>query len=258
MSHVQRRCASREDMLRMQRLILEGLEVALHLCNTFLFYCGPNRIMDILSQILPTAYYTNVGYWPFYETENGHSLCVCGIFEIPCLHDFTSKTQINLRDISEPYYFKAQHVKITFTDLEIDIHYPKENNVILNDFEIVIKYKLKQFWTNEQFTDSRYVDTTFVNVLSCAFVEMKQTFKDFCIFIKPHPLSLPVYGYYFPTLTTISDSGKNYPKYYIVNRERCPNYTVKIIDYTTYNSDSYSNCNREEESNDIIIIDDDD
>lgn len=39
----------KEDMVRLMRLFLEALEMALHLCNTFLKSFGPNRVSKILS-----------------------------------------------------------------------------------------------------------------------------------------------------------------------------------------------------------------
>lgn len=72
--------------------------------------------MDILEQLLPTAYVVNTAYWPLYLTETGDSLCVCNIFNINCPHISGSLSWIDLdRPVNESIDFKEGDGNITLT-----------------------------------------------------------------------------------------------------------------------------------------------
>lgn len=44
------------------------------------------QLFDIVNQIIPTGWVLSTGYWVYYSNQQGHSLCVCSRFAIPCRH----------------------------------------------------------------------------------------------------------------------------------------------------------------------------
>ncbi|XP_018578197.1 uncharacterized protein LOC108916431 isoform X2 [Anoplophora glabripennis] len=228
----------KEDIVRLMRLILESLEVSIHLCNTFLNSFGPSRLMDILDQLLPTAYVVNTAYWPLYQTETGDSICICNIFNINCPHMPGGLSWIDLdRPINESVNFKEGNGNITLTDLHMIISKEVSKILYINSagcadykyskmYEIYLKFKTKNCWIDA-------IDDFEDNVIKCQLrfelVKPKLDFNTFCLWLTPHPLFNPLYGKHFSCLLD-NVLFNVYPNSLIVTWDKCPKYTLRITE----------------------------
>ncbi|XP_057653684.1 uncharacterized protein LOC130892326 [Diorhabda carinulata] len=195
----------------------------------------------MLCQILPTAYFVNSGFWPFYRTGNGRDVCVCSIFNLPCLHGSQFSTSINIGGfIDENQYFKFQGNQVKLVDLEVDVSLPET----LTRVKICIKYRVKQLWYNGIQLQERILRTIFIDELclglgfpenaisrtrqgaklTCNVVKM----SNFCLWCTPHPLKCPLYYCYFRNLGL--ECNNNFPIRYDVEWQNCPDHTI-VVDH---------------------------
>ncbi|XP_056644970.1 uncharacterized protein LOC130450532 [Diorhabda sublineata] len=85
-----------------------------------------SKIFDIFAQVFTTANVLNTAYWPFFSAVNGHCLCVCGRFGIPCRHIKSDGHWIDMQPIAH--------------DTCSAVFYPKRYGpILIQDYEIFIK-----------------------------------------------------------------------------------------------------------------------
>lgn len=92
------------------------------------------QIFDIVNQIFPTAYVLNTGYWIYYSSEQGHCLCVCTRYGIPCRHSANNRHWADLSPVPEEEYKCINIPKDCFVLLTASHPCQPDDNYIRNFF----------------------------------------------------------------------------------------------------------------------------
>ncbi|XP_074034892.1 uncharacterized protein isoform X3 [Leptinotarsa decemlineata] len=201
---------------RLRRIVEECYEVAFIICNTDMEQFTTAKIFDVFDQTFPTACVLNTGYWPFYSTVKGQSLCICGRFGIFCRHVKSDFHWIDICPVeNDPH-------GVVFRPNEYGSVHPKEYNISIKAMYeeglhgcnitalINVYYKKNErgrHRRNSNPTSSMQKDKIFNITLTAGYLIRPEFYPAmFTLVFQPNPFFHEQYGTYFEDLKQLRDA----------------------------------------------------
>lgn len=63
-------------------------------------FCAPFQVMDLMEQIIPSAYVYGTSYWVYYAMDH-ELVCICKNYNLPCKHNVQDVHCLDLSLIEE-------------------------------------------------------------------------------------------------------------------------------------------------------------
>lgn len=193
---------------RITRLMIESLEVAFHLCNSYTEEYSLTKIFDIINSIMPTAYILNTGYWVFYSTQGGQGVCICLRFGLCCPHQRNHNHWVNMEGAQETEVTPFSSTQLgKYWPIDFNIHITPMINDALRSYDVLIKMTVQSYYTQ----DVAAAATNSTAFIICTEIRYLMTPEYYpheskIVQFTPHPLTHKNYGKYFNALQTYLDT----------------------------------------------------